>query len=134
MATTKGGLAIGISPALHTFVTHSHASPCGRALFVHLDGLPIGPIGLLDVYGPHTIVERIQLWKTILLSVDGNRLWILGGIGILLNPQRISLEAPPMISQKKKPLVGILSRWHWNYLTSINHEMGYCVIHGITTA
>lgn len=79
IATRKGGLAIGVSAALNTFVTHSHSTPCGRAQFVHLDGLPIGPMGVLNVYGPHTYVERSQLWHTILLSIDDSRPWILGG-------------------------------------------------------
>lgn len=46
---------------------------------MHLDGLACSPIGLLNVYGPYSSVERIQLWKTILLSIDASRLWIIGG-------------------------------------------------------
>lgn len=31
------------------------------------------------MYGPHSAAERIQLWKTILLSIDESRAWIFGG-------------------------------------------------------
>lgn len=63
----KDGLAIAlISPELNALVTHSHSTPCERVLFVHLDSLPLNPVGLLNVYGPHSIAERIQLWRAIL--------------------------------------------------------------------
>lgn len=72
----EGGLTIGISPAFNNFVSHSHPMPCGRAFFIHLDGLPISPVRLLNVYGPHSLTERTQLWKTILLSINDSKPWI----------------------------------------------------------
>lgn len=43
---------------------------------MHLDGLTNGPIGLLNIYGPHTAAEHIQLWHSILETIDHARSWI----------------------------------------------------------
>lgn len=68
------GLIIGVAPTLQQFITHPHSLTCGRALFVHLDGLVNGkvngPISLLNIYSSHTTVECIQLWHTILDIID----------------------------------------------------------------
>lgn len=74
----KGGLAIGLAPELNALVTLMSSTPCGQALLVHLDRLSRGPVGLLNVYGPNTALERIDLWHSILSIIDLSRPWIVG--------------------------------------------------------
>lgn len=46
---------------------------------MHLDGLPNGPLGLLNVYGPNNLAECIKLWRTILQTINHSRPWLLEG-------------------------------------------------------
>jgi hypothetical protein len=49
----RRGLVIALGQHLVPFITLVHTTPCNKAVFVHLDGLPGRPIGLLNVYGPN---------------------------------------------------------------------------------
>jgi hypothetical protein len=75
----RGGLAIAVSHQLQSFVTFDLVSPCQRAIILHLDGLPSGPLGLHNVYGPTESRERTNLWESLTNLVDPNRPWLVGG-------------------------------------------------------
>jgi hypothetical protein len=75
----RGGLAIAISKQLKPFVTYDMVSPCKRAILIHLDGLPFGSLGLLNVYGPNDAQDRAALWEALSHLVDPSRPWLVGG-------------------------------------------------------
>jgi hypothetical protein len=60
----RGGLAIGVSSQLAPFVTLSQVTHCGWAILLLLDGLPMGLLGLLNIYGPNDGAARATLWNT----------------------------------------------------------------------
>jgi hypothetical protein len=75
----RGGLATAVSHELQPFVTFDLVSPCQRAIILHLDGLPSGPLGLLNVYGPNEPRDRAALWESLANLVDPSRPWLVGG-------------------------------------------------------
>jgi exonuclease III len=75
----RGGLAIALATPLVDFISFHCPSPCGRAYIVHLDGLPDGPLGLLNIYTPNNAPSRTHLWEYLANSLDLARPWILGG-------------------------------------------------------
>jgi hypothetical protein len=75
----RGGLAIAVAQQLSSFVTYESISPCGRAMSVHLDGLPFGSLGLLNVYGPNVSSKRAALWESLAHLVDLGQPWLIGG-------------------------------------------------------
>lgn len=115
----KGGLAIGISPALYSIhflpTLSTHHAEAGRALFVDLDGLLAGPISLLNVYCRHTSADRMQLWKMIILSIDETRPWILDGDWIFQNWPMTKLEAHEKTFWLRMPHFGQISKARWAF-------------------
>jgi exonuclease III len=74
-----GGLATAVGPVLAPFVSSFQVTACGRALMVTLDGLPTGPLGLLNVYGPNDSQGRALLWETLCNTINPSRPWLVGG-------------------------------------------------------
>jgi hypothetical protein len=57
----RGGLATAVANQFLPFITFDQTSPCGREIALHLDGLPCGPLGLFNVYGPNEAADRADL-------------------------------------------------------------------------
>jgi hypothetical protein len=69
----RGGLAIAVAHQLQPFVTNHFVSPCGWAIYLHLDGLPFGSLGLLNIHGPNEEADRAALWFSLAHLVDPSR-------------------------------------------------------------
>ncbi|KAL3678558.1 hypothetical protein R1sor_021514 [Riccia sorocarpa] len=74
----KGGIALAISNRLAGLVTRS-GSFDNRAVWVHIDGLKVGRVGILAVYAPNTVLERTRLWHSMLGKLESDRAWIVMG-------------------------------------------------------
>jgi hypothetical protein len=68
-----------IAPMLHHLVHASGTLPHHHAQWVVMKGYPGGDVGILNVYAPHTLAERIQLWQSIESSLPSGIRWILVG-------------------------------------------------------
>jgi hypothetical protein len=75
----RGGLATAVATQFVPFITFDQISPCGRAIVLHLDGLPCGPLGLLNVHGPNETADRADLWDSLAQMLDPSRPWLVGG-------------------------------------------------------
>jgi hypothetical protein len=75
----KGGLVTAVLQKLVPFVTSHHVTLCGQVIYVILDRLSSGPLGLVNVYGPNDSLSRSQLWDTLVNCLDPCRPWIFGG-------------------------------------------------------
>jgi hypothetical protein len=73
-----GGLATAVSHQLQQFITFDLVIPCKRAILLHLDGVPFGPLGLLNVYSPNDSCDRAALWESLANLVDPSRPWLVG--------------------------------------------------------
>ncbi|KAL3699302.1 hypothetical protein R1sor_017324 [Riccia sorocarpa] len=83
----KGGVALALSARLVGLMTQE-GSIENRVVWVHLDGLKCGPIGIMAVYAPNTTAERTQLWKEITRKVDNTRAWVvLGDFNMITEPR-----------------------------------------------
>lgn len=69
----RGGIAIVVSHDIASKVAQVKISPYGRAIMLHIDDPHGENFGLLNIYGPHSSVERVALWNYILLNIDAER-------------------------------------------------------------
>ncbi|CAM6111370.1 unnamed protein product [Calypogeia fissa] len=74
----KGGIAISLSMELAKLVSFSLFTPCGQAQLPYIDGLKWGPIGLLNIYAPHTRALQESLWDALHHILDPTWSWIVG--------------------------------------------------------
>jgi hypothetical protein len=105
-----GGLATAESHQLQQFVTFDLVTPCKQAILLHLDGLPFGPLGLLNVYGPNDSCDRAALWESLANLVDPSCPWLVWGGGTLTWPyvHPISLGESPLTSLGLSRMLGHL--------------------------
>jgi hypothetical protein len=67
-----------VAHQLHQFATH-HTTPCCRAIIKYLYGLPSGPMGLINMYGPKNYRQCAALWENIAHLTNNQQPWLLGG-------------------------------------------------------
>lgn len=75
----RGGVALGFSQDLRTFITKEGILQDGRAAWACLDHPTWGRLGVVGVYGPNTGEGRLALWSELTLSLDPTYHWIFTG-------------------------------------------------------
>jgi exonuclease III len=80
MVSRLGGLATAVRLlTARPPVSYQHITVCGRAINLHIDGLPFGPLGLLNIYASNKEMQRSFLWERLAHLVDADRPWLIGG-------------------------------------------------------
>ena len=75
----RGGLAIAVSLALLPFVLSHLILPCGGAILLHVEGLSMGPLSLLNLYGPNNSSTCTIFWQSLSVLTDPSWPWVIGG-------------------------------------------------------
>lgn len=68
-----------LSPKLAALVIDAGSVLVNRAQWVILRGIPGGDLGIINIYAPNDIVERCQLWETLIQELPTSCRWILAG-------------------------------------------------------
>lgn len=68
-----------VSNTIANKVTSNFESSCGNALMCLLEGIGLGPMGLVNIYTPHSPTERTIFLEYLCRQLDPTRLWITSG-------------------------------------------------------
>jgi hypothetical protein len=72
-------VGIWVAPKICHLVSTLGHSTGGNAQWIQLQGVPGGSLAVLNVYAPHTSVERCALWAELLGSLPRDCKWLFLG-------------------------------------------------------
>lgn len=75
----SGGLGMWIAPPLVHLICDSGSSRAGNAQWVRLKGIFGTDIGVLNVYAPHSLVDRRELWMELITILPRDCRWVMAG-------------------------------------------------------
>lgn len=75
----KGGVGILLASKYARLVTTSSSLMNNRVIWIKLEGIEGGNLGLACVYAPNILSQRNDLWLEMATSLPKNCNWIIGG-------------------------------------------------------
>lgn len=75
----RGGVALGFTQDLRTFITKEGTLPSGRAVWACLTHPAWGKLGIVGIYGPNEGEGRLALWSDLTQTLDPAYHWIVMG-------------------------------------------------------
>lgn len=74
--TGAGGAFIAVNPQLATHITQQGTILQSQGVWIHLDHLATGKMGIANIYALNSAAERITLWRHLFVTLDASIPWI----------------------------------------------------------